>query len=123
MKASPEEIERHRAAERLKGERDAADRLATARFLGHQEGFREGFDEGFKIGFAESIAKCREEAIAKSELVGSIRLLQQLLQQPETSSEELIQLPEQNLVQLDESLRRQFGSKKGTKGTPPVEKP
>jgi predicted transposase/invertase (TIGR01784 family) len=111
MKISRDELERHRAAERLKGERDAADLLATARFDGHQQGFDEG------------IVKGREEGIEKGKVMGRIQLLQQLLQQPETSSEELQRLPEQSLLQLEESLKRQVSGTKRANGTPPTDKP
>ncbi len=118
MKIGQDEIERHRAAERLKGERDAADLLATAKFVGRQE----GFDEGFAKGIAKGIAKAIAKGFEKGKWMGRIQLLQQLLQQPEMSSEELIRLPEQNLVQLEESLKRQLGGKKDVNGTPPVDK-
>jgi len=94
MKVSQEEMERHRAAERLKGERDAADRLATAIFLAEQKG----------------------------ELIGRIRLLQELLQQPETSREELSRRPESDLVQLEASLQAQLRARKAANGTPPPDK-
>jgi predicted transposase/invertase (TIGR01784 family) len=106
MKASQEEIERHRAAERLKGERDAADLLATAKFVGHQQGFDEGIAKGLE----------------KGKRIGRIQLLQQLLEQPETSSSELDRLPDADLVKLEETLKRQLSGKKQTNGTPPADK-
>jgi hypothetical protein len=94
MKISQEEIERHWAAERLRAQRDAADRLATARLLGQQEG----------------------------ELIGRIRLLQELLQQPVTPREELTQRPESDLVQLEATLQAQLRTGKPANGTPPTAK-
>jgi predicted transposase/invertase (TIGR01784 family) len=98
VKLSQNEIERHRAAERLRAERDAADLVAEAK-ASRQEGFQKG--------------------IAKGKLVGRIQLLQQLLQQPEMSSEELGQQSEQDLQQLEERLNRQFRGSKPANGSPP----
>jgi flagellar biosynthesis/type III secretory pathway protein FliH len=108
MKLSREEIERHWAAERLRAERDAVDRLATARLRAEQEGFEEGFKRGFEIG------------LARGELMGRIRLLQEWLQQPVTSREELAQTPESDLVQLDAALYAQLRTRKAANGTPPA---
>jgi hypothetical protein len=92
MKLSREEVERHWAAERLRAARDAADRLATARLRAEREG----------------------------ELIGRIRLLQEWLQQPVTSREELARWPESDLVQLDATLYAQLRIGKAANGTPPA---
>jgi hypothetical protein len=70
-----------------------------------------GFDEG------------HEKGIEEGALIGRIQLLQQLLVQPETSREELNRLPEQQLTQMEESLKRQLSSKKQANGTPPTAQP
>jgi hypothetical protein len=54
-------------------------------------------------------------------LIGRIQL-RQLLGQPETSSEELDRLPEENLAQMEDSLKRQLSGKKDANGTPPTDK-
>jgi flagellar biosynthesis/type III secretory pathway protein FliH len=105
VKISQDEIERHRAAERLRAQRDAADLQAWARDA-RQEGRQEG----------------REEGIERGELMGRIRLLQQLLEQPETPRAELSHVAEADLVQMEESLQRQLRGKKQANGTPPTDK-
>jgi len=95
MKISQEEIERHRAAERLKGERDAADLLATAKLLS------------------------REEGLEKGTRIGRIQLFQQLQEQPVTSKIDLDRLSVSDLVRLEESLTEQLSRKKQVNGTPP----
>jgi predicted transposase/invertase (TIGR01784 family) len=102
MKLSQDEIERHRAAERLRIERDAADLRASARDA-RQIGFQEGFEKG--------------------QLVSRVRLLQQLLEQSEASLEELARLPVEDLEHLEESLKSQLGRKKETNGTASLDKP
>jgi predicted transposase/invertase (TIGR01784 family) len=114
VKLSQDEIERHRAAERLKGERDAADLRASAR-MARAEGLQAGREEGRREGFDEGI----EKGIEKGKLIGRIQLLQQLLGQPETASEELNRLPEQDLLQMEESLKRELSGKRQANGTPP----
>jgi len=87
------ELERQRYLERQRVERDAASLAADAR-VARQEGQR----------------------------IGRIQLLQQLLAQPETSSEELGRLPEPDLLQLEESLKRQLSSPKQANGLTPSDK-
>jgi hypothetical protein len=101
VKLSQDEIERHRAAERLRIQRDAADLMASARDA-RQIGREEGFERGKQIG--------------------RIQLLQQQLEQPETSDAELSRLPELDLEQLEESLMRQLQGKKHANGAPPTDK-
>jgi hypothetical protein len=48
--------------------------------------------------------------------------LQQLLEQPETSNEALSRLPEQQLGQLEESLKQQLRGKRLPNGTPPPDR-
>jgi len=63
-----------------------------------------------------------EKGIEKGQWIGRIRLLQQLLAQPETSREELSRLPEQELLQLEESLKQQLSGTKQTNDTSPTDK-
>jgi hypothetical protein len=119
VKLSQEERERHWAEERLRAQRDAANLAATARDA-RQIGFDEGFEEGRDKGIEEGIEKGMKEGVEKGRRIGSIQLLQQLLQQPETSSAELNRLPEQELVQMEAALKQQLTAKKQANGpTPP----
>jgi flagellar biosynthesis/type III secretory pathway protein FliH len=129
VKLSREEIERHWAAERVRAENDLANWRAEARAAreeGRQQGLEEGREEGRAQGRAESRAERRQEGFAKGIekgiFLGRIRLLQQLLGQPEASNEELQRLPEQDLLQLEESLKQQLRGKKPANGTPPTDK-
>jgi predicted transposase/invertase (TIGR01784 family) len=132
VKLSREEIERHWAAERVRAERDAADLLATARHDGHQQGFQEGIEKGMEKGIEKGmekgiekgmekgIEKGMEKGIEKGKFIGRIQLLQQLLQQLEMSNEALNQLGDEQLLQLAETLQRQFENKRSANGTPPT---
>jgi predicted transposase/invertase (TIGR01784 family) len=113
MKISQDEIERHRAAERLKGERDAADRLATAKLVSRQE----GIGEGIQIGREQGVA----QGIEKGTWIGRIQLLQELLRQAVMSNEELTLLTDEALLLLEESLQRQLGGKQNGNGASPAE--
>jgi predicted transposase/invertase (TIGR01784 family) len=109
VKLSQDEIERHRAAERLRIQRDATDLVASARDarqIGREEGREEGWQQGIERG----------------KRIGRIQGLQQQLEQAETSDAELSRLPEPDLVQLEDSLKRQLQSKKQANGTPPTDK-
>jgi flagellar biosynthesis/type III secretory pathway protein FliH len=105
-RVSQEERERHWAAERLRAQRDYADALATARAEGRQEGRQEAFNEGFEIGL----------------LIGIIHVLQEWLGLPETPTAQLSLLPKPDLVQMQETLWRQFQDQKPIIGTPPTGK-
>jgi predicted transposase/invertase (TIGR01784 family) len=107
MRLSQDELERERYEERRRAQRDAADLRETAR-LALQEA-------------RTAQQKGREQGQLEGQLVGRIRLLQQLLQQPETASEELFRLDEGELLRLEESLKRQLGEKKDANGTPPAD--
>jgi len=69
----------------------------------------------------EEARLAHEKGIAIGQRIGRIQLLQQLLAQPETSREELARLEEQDLVQLEDSLKRQLSGPKLTNGTPPTD--
>ena len=64
-----------------------------------------GFDEG------------HEKGIEKGKVIGRIQLLQQLLKQPETSSNELNGLVEEELVQREELLKRQLSGPEAGNGS------
>ncbi len=106
VKISQSEYERQRYLERQRAEQFAASRAAQEK-MARQLGYAEGHDEGMEKGRA----------------VGRIQLLQQLLGQPETSSAELDQLPEEKLLQLEDSLRQQLSSKKQVNGAGPPDRP
>jgi predicted transposase/invertase (TIGR01784 family) len=100
MKLSQDELERQRALEWERIRRDAASLAEDAR-VARQVGFDEGLEKGQQIG--------------------RIHLLQQLLSQPETASAELKRLAEEDLIQLEESLKRQLSTLKRANGTPPTD--
>jgi hypothetical protein len=125
MKVSQDEIERHRAAERLKGERDAASLAADARVAKEElrqalEEFRREREEPKQAQEEAKVA--RQRALAKGQRIGRIQLRQQLLAQPETSSADLDQLPDEDLAQLEESLKQQLNGKRTANGSPPADK-
>jgi predicted transposase/invertase (TIGR01784 family) len=139
MKVSQDEIERHRAAERLKGERDAASLAADARVALEERSKAEErarlaleearlAQEGARLAqegarqAQEGAKVARQQALDKGQRIGRIQLLQQLLAQPETSSAELDQLPDEDLGQLEESLKRQLNGKRTANGSPPADK-
>jgi len=101
MKISQSEMERHRYLERLKGERDAADAAAYVR-----DAHKIGFEKGFEVG----------------QIVARIHLLQQLLKQPETPFKEMGRLEEDDLLELEDSLKRQISGTYFFNGTAPTEK-
>ena len=103
-RVSQEERERHWAAERMRVQRDYADPLATARAEGRQQAIDEDFKTGLEIGV----------------LVGSIQLLQERLGLPETPTAQLRQMAIPDLVQMKDSLWRQFQDKKSSNGAPPT---
>jgi hypothetical protein len=69
----------------------------------------------------ENARTAQERGIEQGKTIGRIQLLQQLLAQPETPSEELGRLSQDALVQMAESLQRQFSSRKQANGTPPAD--
>jgi hypothetical protein len=98
-------VERNHYQERQRAERDAANLAAESRMARQR-----GFDEG------------REKGIEKGEVIGRIRLLQQLLGHPPTASAELDRLPLPELVQQEETLARQFSSSRPANGSATTEK-
>jgi len=113
MRISQSELERQRYLERQRAEQDAASLAEDAR-VAHQVGFDEGLEQGIEKGI--------EQGIEKGIQIGRIKLLQQLLEQPETSNEELSRLPEQQLGQLEESLKQQLRGKRLPNGPPPPDR-
>lgn len=93
MKISQSELERQRYLERQRAEQDAASFAAEGR-----------------------------TAKEKGKAIGRVQLLQQLLEQPETSSDELDQLSQMELVEMEDSLKQQLNARKQTNGTPPSNK-
>jgi predicted transposase/invertase (TIGR01784 family) len=91
VKLSQDELERQRYLERQRAEQDAASLAADARVA-------------------------RQEGIETGQWIGRIQLLQQLLGQPPTPSEELSRLSEEDLMQREEALQRQFSAKKEANG-------
>jgi flagellar biosynthesis/type III secretory pathway protein FliH len=87
---SEDELERERAFDRLKGQRDAQS-LANAERLAFNEGWRQGYEEGL--------------------LLGRIQASQKSLGQPVTPNEELLRLPAEELARLADQLTDQVWSK------------
>jgi hypothetical protein len=136
MKVSQSELERQRYLEWQRIEQDAASlaedvrvakeeaqaakeeaRAAQENLRAAQEKAR-GAEE--KAREAEANAQVtRRTRLEKGKVIGRIQLLQQLLDQPETSGEELDQLLEADLLQREDALKRQLSSKKKANGTPP----
>ena len=92
--------ERERAAyeARLRAQRDYASSLREAEERGEGRGEKRGREQG--------------------ELVGQIRLCQQVLKQPLTPEEELYARPEQELAALLEQLRQQLHANGSQQGQP-----
>ncbi len=63
--------------------------------------------EGIAEGIAKGIAKGKAEGISKGELIGRIRLLQQILKKPISSKEELIAMEMNELKILCESIEKE----------------
>src|SRR5262245_11998718 len=115
MKVSQDELERHRALEWERAERDAASLAAD--FKAAQEERKAALEE-----LEETRKKARQVGFEIGIRIGRIRLLQEFLGQPETPDEVLIPRPEQDLMRLEESLLHQFSSKRNANGTPPTDK-
>jgi predicted transposase/invertase (TIGR01784 family) len=98
MRISQSEIDRQRILERQRAERDAANLREEAR-VARQEGREEG------------------------ELVGSIRLLQQLRDQTRTPREDLHRLSLDELKQMMEALQPPGKDDQQTNGAPPADQP
>jgi hypothetical protein len=106
MRLSQDELERHRYAERIRAQRDAASAAAD---------LRDARQVGIEIG----------------KRIGRVQLLQQLLGLPEMSITELGRLPDEDLEQMEETLKQQLSAPKPGTGnvsltdpaTPPTEPP
>jgi predicted transposase/invertase (TIGR01784 family) len=128
MQLSQNELERQRFLERQRAQRDAASLAADARTARETaevarkaaEASREAAEASREA--AEVARQAAEVARRKGPVVGRIGLLQQLLQQPETPVEELYRLPDEQLSQLEQSLRQQLSGKKDANGTAPADK-
>jgi predicted transposase/invertase (TIGR01784 family) len=119
VKISQAEIERQRAAERLRAQYDYQDSMTSAKVAGRQEGREEGRQEGRQEGIEIGV----EIGFEKGTRIGHIQILQKLLGQPETPTAQLRQKPETDLVQLEETLLRLLQEgKKPINGTPPTDK-
>jgi hypothetical protein len=66
-----------------------------------------------QVGYDEGVAKASEI----NKLIIRIQLLQQLLKQPDTSSDDLGRMAEANLRQLEDSLKQQLSVPKGANGS------
>ncbi len=115
VKISQSELERQRYLERQRVERDAIS-LAAAYKRG-EERLRAAEEE---LRAAQEKARLAQE---KGIVIGRIQLLQRFLGQPETSSADLGQLPVENLLQREDSLKQQLSSKKQVNGAGPTDRP
>jgi predicted transposase/invertase (TIGR01784 family) len=142
VRISQTELERHRYLERQRADRDAASLAADARVAQEearvaQENLKSAQEEVRLV--QENLKSAQEEARLaqeearlaqekarlaqeKGQRIGRIQLLQQILNQPETAIEELATLPQADLIELEESLKRQLSVRKQTNGTPPADK-
>ncbi len=111
VKICQDERAREYYQERERAERDLANILEALEVAREEK--KQALEER-----KQALEKAREEG----EWMGRIRLLQQLLQQPETSREELNQMPLSDLQQLEESLKQQLAARKPSNGTPPADK-
>jgi predicted transposase/invertase (TIGR01784 family) len=80
--------------------------LERQRYLDQEKAERDAFS---------LVPDAREEGVR----IGRVQLLQQLLGLPEAPLAELLRLPDEELEQLEESLRRQLGAPQRANGTPP----
>ncbi len=130
MRISQDEIDRERYRERQRALRDAAAREESAQVAqqeaydrGLEQGIEKGLEQGIEKGLEQGIEKGLEQGIErgieKGELVGSIRLLQQILAQAQTPREELLRLSVDELRRMAERLEQQRKSGGQTNGTPP----
>ena len=111
---TPRERELYEA--RLKMERDTAAQLeyATAKGveqgieLGVEQGIELGIERGIELGIERGLVKGLEEGRVQGEFVGRIRLLEQLLGLPESSSDALEELNIEQLSQLEQRLQAQL---------------
>jgi hypothetical protein len=128
VRISQSEIERQRMKEQQRIDRHAATLTAAFRraeekarvaeeALGKARAAQQAAEE--KARDAEEKARAAEGAIR----IGRIQAFQQLLGLPETSRADLGQLPEERLVQLEDSLKRQLGAPRPANGTPPAGPP
>jgi len=109
-----DELERERYEAREKVYRDALsfivhlqEEVDEARERALREGMAAGIAKGQAEGMAQGIAAGRAEGIAAGELIGTIRLCQQLLQRPVTPPEELQALSLEQLQQLADQLKQE----------------
>jgi flagellar biosynthesis/type III secretory pathway protein FliH len=107
MRLSQDELERHRLAERMRAQRDAASFAADLRD-GRKFAYEQGFAEGFAEGFAKGLR------------IGRVRVLQRYLGFPEMSLAELDRLPDEHFEQLEETLNRQLNVRKQGTDRPPT---
>ena len=115
VRISQEELERQRYLERQRAERDYASLVADVRAA--QEDLRAA-QEDARVARKEARIALQKKGIR----IGRIQMSQQLLNQPEMSLEELVTLPEPDLVQLEADLQRQLSDLKQANGAPPADK-
>jgi predicted transposase/invertase (TIGR01784 family) len=132
MRISQDELERHRALERQRAQRDAFSLAETARVRQEEleaaqeklEAAQKAFEAAQKASeaaqkaseAAQKASEAAQEAAGaarrKGPIIGRIGLLQQLLQQPETPTDELYRLPEADLLRMEQSLKQQLDARK-----------
>jgi predicted transposase/invertase (TIGR01784 family) len=111
VRISQDDIEHQRFLERERVRQDAESLAADARVA--QEELRAAQEE---LRAAQESLRAAQEKARRAEGVGRIHVLQQMLEHPETPSDELHRLPEENLLQIEDALRRELNATKATNG-------
>jgi hypothetical protein len=135
MKPTPDELKRQRDRDRLHAQRDATSLIEMAQVrqekLEAAEKKLQAAEEEVKRAqdqakLAQDQAKLAQdqarEGRERARLAGRIQILQQLLRQPDTPEEELLCLPGEDLLRLEEELNRQVNQRQQGNG-PPTDRP
>jgi predicted transposase/invertase (TIGR01784 family) len=131
MRLSQNELERQRALERERAQRDAWDLAETARVKTELADKAQRALEEAQRALEEAQKEARRTTEASEEnarrarqvgpLVGRVQLLERLLGRPETPTDELFGLPDEELARREEALLSLLGGKKEVNGSPPSE--
>ncbi len=136
MRLSPSERKRQQALDHERAERDAWILAETAREKIEdaekaqrvkEKAQREAEDAQRAAQALRRAAAAAEENARRARqvgpLVGRVQLLERLLGRPETPTDELFGLPDEELARREETLLSLLGSKKEANGSPPSDRP
>lgn len=93
------DLERERYESRRKAQLDYNTGLKVARLEGREEGREKGREEG------------REEGLIRGEVIGEIHVFERLLHRPETPTEQLDALSQEDLTRLADELQQQLAKR------------